>query len=81
VHGSSHGASILKGFRLCRRIPELAECKQPRHTLIISVHNPEMQSRCLPYALSALPHKNSTECVCVFRMVLTINSDCFPKQH
>jgi hypothetical protein len=22
-----------------------------------------------------------TECVCVFRVVLTINSDCFPKQH
>jgi hypothetical protein len=22
-----------------------------------------------------------TECICVFRMVLTINSDCFPKQH
>jgi hypothetical protein len=22
-----------------------------------------------------------TQCVCVFRMVLTINSDCFPKQH
>jgi hypothetical protein len=21
-----------------------------------------------------------TECICVFRMVLTINSDCFPKQ-
>jgi hypothetical protein len=21
------------------------------------------------------------ECICVFRMVLTINSDCFPKQH
>jgi hypothetical protein len=23
----------------------------------------------------------TTECICVFRMVLTINSDCFPKQH
>jgi hypothetical protein len=23
----------------------------------------------------------STHCICVFRMVLTINSDCFPKQH
>jgi hypothetical protein len=23
----------------------------------------------------------STECICVFLMVLTINSDCFPKQH
>jgi hypothetical protein len=22
-----------------------------------------------------------TQCICVFRMVLTINSDCFPKQH
>jgi hypothetical protein len=22
-----------------------------------------------------------TECIYVFRMVLTINSDCFPKQH
>jgi hypothetical protein len=22
-----------------------------------------------------------TECICVFRMVLTINIDCFPKQH
>jgi hypothetical protein len=22
-----------------------------------------------------------TECICVFRTVLTINSDCFPKQH
>jgi hypothetical protein len=22
-----------------------------------------------------------TQCTCVFRMVLTINSDCFPKQH
>jgi hypothetical protein len=22
-----------------------------------------------------------TECICVFRMALTINSDCFPKQH
>jgi hypothetical protein len=22
-----------------------------------------------------------TECIHVFRMVLTINSDCFPKQH
>jgi hypothetical protein len=22
-----------------------------------------------------------TEYICVFRMVLTINSDCFPKQH
>jgi hypothetical protein len=22
-----------------------------------------------------------TKCICVFRMVLTINSDCFPKQH
>jgi hypothetical protein len=22
-----------------------------------------------------------TQCMCVFRMVLTINSDCFPKQH
>jgi hypothetical protein len=22
-----------------------------------------------------------THCICVFRMVLTINSDCFPKQH
>jgi hypothetical protein len=22
-----------------------------------------------------------TECICVFCMVLTINSDCFPKQH
>jgi hypothetical protein len=22
-----------------------------------------------------------TECICVFRVVLTINSDCFPKQH
>jgi hypothetical protein len=22
-----------------------------------------------------------TECTCVFRMVLTINSDCFPKRH
>jgi hypothetical protein len=29
------------------------------------------------YGLSFLP----TECICVFRMVLTINSDCFPKQH
>jgi hypothetical protein len=23
----------------------------------------------------------TTECICVFRMVLTINRDCFPKQH
>jgi hypothetical protein len=22
-----------------------------------------------------------TQCICLFRMVLTINSDCFPKQH
>jgi hypothetical protein len=22
-----------------------------------------------------------TQCICVFHMVLTINSDCFPKQH
>jgi hypothetical protein len=22
-----------------------------------------------------------TQCICVFRMVLAINSDCFPKQH
>jgi hypothetical protein len=22
-----------------------------------------------------------TECICVFRMVLTVNSDYFPKQH
>jgi hypothetical protein len=22
-----------------------------------------------------------TQCICVFRVVLTINSDCFPKQH
>jgi hypothetical protein len=22
-----------------------------------------------------------TQCICVFRMVLTTNSDCFPKQH
>jgi hypothetical protein len=22
-----------------------------------------------------------SECICVFRMVLTINSDCFTKQH
>jgi hypothetical protein len=22
-----------------------------------------------------------TQCICVFRMVLTINSNCFPKQH
>jgi hypothetical protein len=22
-----------------------------------------------------------TECICVFHMILTINSDCFPKQH
>jgi hypothetical protein len=22
-----------------------------------------------------------TECICVFHMVLKINSDCFPKQH
>jgi hypothetical protein len=22
-----------------------------------------------------------TQCICVFSMVLTINSDCFPKQH
>jgi hypothetical protein len=29
------------------------------------------------YGLSFLP----TGCICVFRMVLTINSDRFPKQH
>jgi hypothetical protein len=23
----------------------------------------------------------STQCTCLFRMVLTVNSDCFPKQH
>jgi hypothetical protein len=23
----------------------------------------------------------STQCICVFRMALTVNSDCFPKQH
>jgi hypothetical protein len=28
------------------------------------------------HGLSFLP----TECICVFRMVLTINSDCFPQQ-
>jgi hypothetical protein len=22
-----------------------------------------------------------TQCICVFRVVLTINTDCFPKQH
>jgi hypothetical protein len=22
-----------------------------------------------------------TQCICVYRMVLTTNSDCFPKQH
>jgi hypothetical protein len=29
------------------------------------------------YKLCILP----THCICVFRMVLTINSDCFPKEH
>jgi hypothetical protein len=26
-------------------------------------------------------HILPTQCICVFHMVLTINSDCFPKQH
>jgi hypothetical protein len=24
---------------------------------------------------------SAIQCICVFRMVLTINSDCFPKKH
>jgi hypothetical protein len=38
------------------------------------------------YALLALKLKKKicifpAECICVFSMVVTINSDCFPKQH
>jgi hypothetical protein len=36
---------------------------------------------CTTYFNTKKPFILPTQCIYVFRMVLTVNSDCFPKQH
>jgi hypothetical protein len=50
--------------------------KQPFRTMIYHFIN-TLKTSFNTTKLCILP----TQCICVFRMVLTINSDCFPKQH
>jgi hypothetical protein len=61
----------LTSVHMC--VPYGSHSKQrlfPQTALTGCVHSGDVM--CFPWG---------TDCICVFRMVLTINSDCFPKQH
>jgi hypothetical protein len=64
------------GYALWR----LKHVKSKVYLLLLTFQSPEVTicTTCCNALKLCIP---PTQCICVFRMVLTINSDCFPKQH
>jgi hypothetical protein len=75
-HTGSYWVNWVVSNLLSSLIRSRAKCQSPEYCIC----SPPLRFVSMfpvRYKLYILP----TQCICVFRMVLTINSDCFRKQH